>query len=71
MRSRKIMRGLKQGLSEAERYAVADHVIGQLEDRGDPWRLNDEAPTGQAAVNMKRQDGGLFSPAPPTPRLPS
>jgi hypothetical protein len=22
---------------------VADHVVAQLKDRGDPWRLNEEA----------------------------
>jgi hypothetical protein len=22
---------------------VADHVVSQLKDRGDPWRLDDEA----------------------------
>jgi hypothetical protein len=42
-RSRKIIRGLKEGLSEDERYAVADHAVAQLKERGDPWRLNEEA----------------------------
>jgi hypothetical protein len=32
-------------LTEEERYAVADHVAAQLKDRGDPWRLNEEART--------------------------
>jgi hypothetical protein len=41
-RSRKIIRGLKEGLTEEERYAVA-----QLKERGDPWRLNEEAPTAK------------------------
>jgi hypothetical protein len=44
-RSRKIIRGLKEGLTEGERYAVADHVVAQLKERGDPWRLDEEAPT--------------------------
>jgi len=44
-RSRKIIRGLKQGLTEEERYAVADHAVAQLKERGDPWRLNEETPT--------------------------
>ena len=43
MRSRKIIRGLKEGLTEEERYAVADHAVAQLKERGDPWRLNEEA----------------------------
>jgi hypothetical protein len=46
-RSRKIIRGLKEGLSEEERYAVADHVVAQLKERGDPWRLDEEAPTAK------------------------
>ena len=29
-RSRKIIRGLKEGLTEAERFAVADHIVEQL-----------------------------------------
>jgi hypothetical protein len=43
VRARKVVRGLKVGLTEQERYAVADHVIDQLAQRGDPWRLNEEA----------------------------
>ena len=46
-RSRKLRRGLKEGLTEEERYAVADHVVRQLKDRGDLWRLNEEAPTAR------------------------
>jgi hypothetical protein len=46
-RSRKIIRGLKEGLTEEERYAVADHAVRQLKDYGDPWRLNEEAPTAK------------------------
>jgi hypothetical protein len=42
-RSRKIVRGLKEGLTEDERFAVADHAIAQLKERGDPWRLDEEA----------------------------
>jgi hypothetical protein len=29
-------RGLKQGLTEEERYPVADRAIAQLKERGDP-----------------------------------
>jgi hypothetical protein len=43
MRARKIVRGLKEGLTEDERYAVADHVVRQLKERGDTWQLSDEA----------------------------
>jgi hypothetical protein len=44
----KVVRGLKQGLTETERYAVADHVVCQLKERGDPWHLGDEAKRGDA-----------------------
>jgi len=44
-RARKIIRGLKDGLTEEERYAVADHVVAQPRERGDPWRLSEEART--------------------------
>ena len=44
-RSRKIIRGLKEGLTEEERYAVGDHAVAQLKQHGDAWRLNEEAPT--------------------------
>lgn len=47
-RSRKIVRGLKEGLTEEERYAVADHVLAQLKERGDPWHLDDEVKPGRA-----------------------
>jgi hypothetical protein len=43
LRARKIVRGLKQGLTEEERHAVADHVVSQLQQHGDPWELSDEA----------------------------
>ena len=46
-RSRKIVRGLKEGLTEDERYAVADHTVAQLKERGDPWPLNEEAPAAK------------------------
>ena len=44
IRARKIVRGLKEGLTEDERHAVADHVVRQLKERGDPWELEREAP---------------------------
>jgi hypothetical protein len=46
-RARKIIRGLKEGPTEEERYAVADHAVAQLKEGGDPWRLNEEAPTAE------------------------
>jgi hypothetical protein len=38
-RASKIVRGLRQGLTEHERYAVTNHVVVQLKRRGDPWHL--------------------------------
>ena len=43
LRARKIVRGLKAGLTEAERFAVTDHVVSQLKQHGDPWELSEEA----------------------------
>ena len=36
------MRGLKQGLTEDERFRVADDAILELKKYGDPWRLDEE-----------------------------
>jgi hypothetical protein len=35
--ARKLVRGLRQGLSENERYLVADDMVRRLQDHGDPW----------------------------------
>jgi hypothetical protein len=49
-RARKLVRGLRQGLSEEERFLVADDVVDQLQQHGDPWALFQELPssTGKA-----------------------
>ena len=47
LRARKIVRGLKQGLSEDERHAVAEHVVRQLKAHGDPWGLSQEGKPGR------------------------
>ena len=44
MRARRLVRGLRQGLSEEERYLVADDVVQRLQQHGDPWRLKEEQP---------------------------
>jgi len=41
-RARKLVRGLRQGLSEEERFLVADDVVHQLRQHGDPWALSQE-----------------------------
>ena len=45
-RTRKLVRGLRYGLTEEERYAVADDVVLQLKRYGDEWRLDEELPSG-------------------------
>jgi hypothetical protein len=37
------VRGVRLALTERERYAVADHVVAQLKEHGDPWHLSEEA----------------------------
>ncbi|MFZ3358152.1 MAG: hypothetical protein WA177_05265 [Xanthobacteraceae bacterium] len=43
--ARKLVRGLRQGLSEDERYRVADDVLERLQQHGDPWGLSKELPS--------------------------
>ncbi len=40
----KLVRGLQQGLSEDERYRVAEGVVDRLQQHGDPWRLSEPLP---------------------------
>jgi len=56
MRARKIVRGLKQGLSEEERYLVADDVVYRLKQHGDPRRLNEEMPDMTTAGHATEPD---------------
>ncbi len=42
------MRGLRQGLGEDERYRIADDVVHQLQEYGDPWELSRELPQATA-----------------------
>jgi hypothetical protein len=44
-RARKLVGGLRQGLSEEERFQVADDVVHQLQQHGDPWALSQELPS--------------------------
>ncbi len=44
MRARKLVRGLRQGLSEEERYHVANDVVQRLQQHGDPWCLSEDLP---------------------------
>ena len=42
--AQKLVRGLRQGLSEEERYRGADDVVHQLQRNGDPWKLSEDLP---------------------------
>jgi hypothetical protein len=57
IRARKIVRGLKDGLTDDERFAVADHVVRQLKQHGDPWDLSEEAkPTVGPSTYLRRTE---------------
>jgi hypothetical protein len=42
IRACKIVRGLKQGLTDEDRHAVADDAVHEMKKHGDPWKLNEE-----------------------------
>ena len=68
-RSRKVIRGLEEGLTEDERFAVADHAVAQLKELGDPWRLNEEIPAAKPASTRMRTEGVPRTPdTPPSVR---
>src|SRR5262245_12179727 len=46
-RARKIVKGLSQGLTQAERQAVAAAAVDELRRDGDQWKLNEELPKGE------------------------
>jgi hypothetical protein len=54
IRARKIVRGLRQGLTEDERYAVADATVQRLKEYGDPWRLSEELPDQHTNIAVAR-----------------
>ena len=57
IRARKIVRGLKEGLTEAERYAVADQVVSQLKQHGDSGTKGREARPGLDEMLTDAQRG--------------
>jgi hypothetical protein len=62
-RSRKIVRGLKEGLTEDERYAVADHAVAQLR----PVAAKRGGAGGKATIDMiDLRIGRKASPDTPT-----
>jgi hypothetical protein len=42
--ARKLLRGLREELTVAERYRVADDVVHRLKQDGDPWRQSEDLP---------------------------
>jgi len=52
--ARKIVRGLKDGLSEEERYAVADHVVRQLKESGASWAVRRRSKARKGADNVSK-----------------
>jgi hypothetical protein len=54
IKARKVVRGLREGLSEPERFAVADAAVQCLQEHGDPWKLSEPLP-----------DKGTISPGRP------
>ena len=68
MRSRKIIRGLKEGLTEEERYAVAEGARRSVASkrRGD---ANDRAAVNMKKLGFRRLDGRHPPTPPPLPSL--
>ena len=61
IKARKVVRGLREGLTEQERYAVADAVMWRLKEHGDPWKLSEDLPaqsTTSVAHSWMPKDGG-------------
>ena len=50
-RARKLVRGVREALTEEERFLVADDVVHQLQQRGDPWALLDQLPSSIAKAH--------------------
>ncbi len=56
--ARKLVHGLRVGLTEDERYRVADDVVYRLKQYSDPWRLPEEPP-----IKVAREQASCeFSP---------
>jgi hypothetical protein len=54
IRAVKVVRGLRKGLTDDERHAIADSAVYHLKKYGDPWKLNEEfpPPTGDTGHGM-------------------
>jgi hypothetical protein len=49
IRARTVVRGLWKGLTDEDRYAVADDAVKEMKRYGDPWRLNEDLPPPMAS----------------------
>jgi hypothetical protein len=38
----KVVRGLRKGLTNEERYEVANRAVEEMKKYGDPWKLNED-----------------------------
>jgi len=47
IRAQKLVRDLYYGLSEDERWAVAQATVDELKKDGDQWKLDEELPQGE------------------------
>ena len=55
IKARKVVRGLRHGLTEDERFAVADDVVRRLQERGDPWRLFEQLPESTPGLSAAQR----------------
>jgi hypothetical protein len=53
----KVVRGLRYGLTEAERYEVADSAVYHLKKHGDPWRLDEDQPPPEGPIGHGMPEG--------------
>jgi len=63
--ARKLVRGLREELTEEERYRVADDIVHRLRQHGDPWRLSEDLPRLERDIQRdKRRVVTVASTAP-------
>ena len=55
------MRGLRQELTEEERYLVADDVVHQLKQHRDPWRLSEQPNVAKLKADARNLVGVIGS----------
>jgi hypothetical protein len=58
IRARKIVRGLNQSLTQAERQAVANAVVDELRRHEDQWKLDGEIAEGRGSFDAEGMPKG-------------